>query len=468
MIYYVINLKRFILFLSFVFVSACATRYSPQENYKEHLASLPPTKTKSTTVLFLVDGLSTRVLEQAQKKGRVPRIAHHFLSDGNKINHARAIFPSLTYPNVASLLKMAPVHETGALGNSVVVDGRLLSFENPDHRIYFSHQMRGENIFTRLKEKGLRSVSLDYGLAADADVSAETFDIKTGIAIRLENHIYLDEKKLESLKLLLSQHPPAQWPEFIFVHLIGLDFISHQYGADSKQAHEYLQNLDRFLEPVFWSIRRAERDGHHVDSILTADHGFNRDIKSYVPIKKTVSKLNQDLRVLNEGRMASVYSAIPLTENDLSEWTRNLLTTRGIEIVAFRLNNVIQLRSKTQSVKISYVSTLACDNGSIGISINAAAAICSNHLSPDWKNQFYPDFIENISSFFAAKKYPDLVIIPNSTTAFSNAYRGFHGGPTAEETIVPLLLRNVKLTDPEATPAIWNLLNFLLPASRGL
>jgi hypothetical protein len=447
--------------LASLILTACATRFEPGEDYSDQI-KLPGThRSSKTVVLFLVDGLSLQTLNPELRQGKLPQITKHFLTSANsQVLQAHTSFPSLTFPGISCLLKEAPVFKTGALGNTVLYQQKITRFESMGEREKFSDIMHGENIFTRLKDKGQRSVSLDYGLGGDATVAASPVDINMGLAAGTEDYLYLDQKKLESLKLLLSDTALDEWPEFVFVHLVGLDFLSHQHGSQSSEAFEYLESLDRSLKDVFEILKKAEGKNHQVVSMLTADHGFSPKARRSVNLEKELLKLSPDLFSFNEHRMASVFAKTLPTEKSLQSWSQKLLRKPGLQIVAYRYGDSVQIQSKKLSLHFSYVPAV-CPHGSKAISVNDAAPACPESLAEDVRALYYPHFIGNLAAFFQAERRPDLVVIPERATVFTSADGGFHGGPTAEEVLVPLLMRNSTLADPKSTPALWDLLNFL-------
>jgi hypothetical protein len=350
------------------------------------------------------------------------------------------------------------VHLTGHIGNSIISHGRLIQFEEPLDRIFFSQEMVGSNIFQRLREQGFRSVSLDYGLGVDASVSSRLTDLNMGIALQQQDYAALDQNRIQSLKLLLSRSHYDQWPEFIFIHIIGNDFLSHKKGAQSPTVLSYLGILDRNLADILSILREAESNGHATTSILTADHGFAVTPEKHLPLDEIVTGLSPQLRILNEGRMASVYSPAAPSTAQLAQWTGQLLGKQGVEIVGSRAGKHVRLVSKNLDFSFDYVNSPDCGPHGIGISIQGSPLVCNTQLSPKIRDLFYPYFIENIASFFYAERYPDLVVIADPVTAFHDREAFMHGGPTREEVFVPLLLRNTKLSEPSKIPALWQLL----------
>jgi hypothetical protein len=442
-------------------IIGCASRQDLASDYSEKTRDhWPNSNSKSTVVVFLIDGLSYEILNRQIAK-KLPSMKHFFKADVGRIAKAHSVFPSLTFPNIASLLREAPVHETEMIGNKFVAGARLIDFEDLKDRTYFTKLMRGNNIFTRLNLKNQNTLSLDYGLGRDATNSAE-FDFKSAYSASQLDYRYLDLKKIDALTNLLSQSKVSQWPNFIFVHLVGFDFLSHRYGPRSQEALSYLKNLDTDLNRVFSVLKSGERS-RQVVTLLTADHGFNLTSgpTQFLNIEKLVQKVNPRIKVINESRFAGLFCLNIPSKNELIHTSDTLLQERKVETVVFRKKTRIYIHTKTEKVFFDELPSLQCGRGGLGIRLNATETFCTNQLPQFYQNKFYPFFIENIASYFQAKNSPDMVVIPNATTSFSQGARGFHGGPTKDEVIVPLLIRNATSVKSNGFPALWNLLKFV-------
>jgi hypothetical protein len=451
-------MRWIVIFILALVFAACASRYTVPQSYKALEVQLP-VESPRTVVLFLIDCLPVDTLKQALRENALPNIQQHFLSSGRKLYKAHTVFPSLTYPSISSLLHAEPVSKTQALGNSIVQKGRLIHFESMTDREHFSDEMRGNNVFTRLTELQKSSVSLDYGLGVDASVAAETVDLKSGLAAEFKDYLYLDQKKLASLKLLLQSSSVEHWPSFIFVHLVGVDFLSHQHGSESAIVSRYLKSLDSSLSEVFQLLKQGE-NRKPVISMLSADHGFRPRTNHYVDIDKAAAGADNKLRVINEARMAALYYPLIPSAEMQGQWARKLLAVSQVEAVAYRSGSKITLATRSKQISVDIVNGPGCAFETGAISINGGALSCPEALDPISQNLLFPYFIQNMTYYFQAEKHPDMVVIPAANAAFSKAEVGYHGGPTAEEVYVPLLLRNAVLGEGQV-PALWDLLKFL-------
>lgn len=125
-------------------------------------------------------------------------------------------------------------------------------------------------------------------------------DSRTALAILNKDFNYADEKLIDSLQRLVEDNRPSAWPDFIFLHLVGVDFTSHDEGPNSPDVENYLRKLDAKLGPVLRILEGAERrrEREEIISLLTADHGFDTRVKDTWNIEKSLNRVDPKLQVL--------------------------------------------------------------------------------------------------------------------------------------------------------------------------
>ena len=432
---------------------SCATRNHVANDYNAVLEAQRKLARK-TIVVFLIDGLSEQTLK-ASLIG-MPHVKSFFETD-KTIYRAHAPFPSLTFPGISSLLKEKPVSQTGFIGNSFYLGDEIVNFEKPLKRKIFSDLMNTDSVFTRLKARGERSISLDYGLGINASAYSPIEDLTSLLEIADGNYDYADTKKIEAVELLLSKNPPEYWPTFIFIHLIGVDFLSHSQGPLAAPTLAYVMSLDEKLKPLLELLKNSEKK-HSIVTMVTSDHGFANQIKYSLNIEKVVSALVKKSVVLNESRMAAVFLRDRKSKGDVAA---KLLSHKGIQYVAIKTEAGFAVASAKKTLSIRLIPYSSCKDDGIAISVELNPWICPSALSADHDPFGHPYFVSNLAHYFAAKQSPDLAVIPDFETAFSKDSVGFHGGPSNEETIVPVLLRNSTMSSGQAPP-LWRLLEDLL------
>jgi hypothetical protein len=464
------QLQRIAILLSLsslLWTAGCASTDHVSSEYRQLLDQDPGVRSHRTVVFFLIDGMSLETLVPNLNAGQLPQIQKYFIGDQNRIFSAHTVFPSLTYPAISSLLTGKPIDQHGIFGNIIVTDGTRVSLEAPQNYPYLNRQIEGQNIFSRLHAKGFRGVSLAYSFSANSDVHTRTEDFEAAMAMVDGDYKALDQKLIDSLENLLMDSSPKDWPEFIFVHLIGLDLTSHAKGPRSPEASQYLRFLDAQLKNVFAILLKAERSHQReVLAMTSSDHGFDEPVKKYFNIEKVVESEVPNARILNEGRFASLYLPILDSRETKSELAKKVLENPSIDIVAYREGERVTVLSDKIFTRFTYAD--GCGGSGFGILISSSAGIhqqeqprCPEQLEDRVNSLYYPYFISNLSYYFRNPEAPDMVIIPKAGVSFLNDYFGQHGGPTPSEVLVPLLIRNAEIAKDRRAPPLWKLLDFL-------
>jgi hypothetical protein len=465
---------RSISLLTILLVSllmGCASREHVADEYGEAFKKKAISTSKRTVVFFLVDGLPLQMMNQAINSGALPNIKNYFVGGKKRFYVARTAFPSLTFPGIGSLLAEAPVDQHGIYGNVILKDDDKIDFQSPSKFHVANKMIGGHNIFSRLKAKGLKTVSLDYSFTSDADIHISPQDIEAGLAVLGKDYSYVDKKLIDSLELLLTENKPETWPDFIFVHLIGVDLTSHDKGPQSQETKEYLESLDSKLSSVFSVLNNAEaKRERQVIAFLSADHGFDSRVEKVLHLEKAIKRLDQDIKMIDEGRYAALYLPPAWKTEKKALFMQGLAANPLIDIVAHRDGENIYVKSGTKESTVVYGKGACAESSYTMAVLNNEAPIvraagnswsCPEKLDAGTNSLYYPYFLANISHYFQAVSHPDAIVIPKSGIAFNSLYLGQHGGPTPQEIYVPLLIHNGVLTDGQQVPGLWELLKFM-------
>ncbi len=454
-----------------LFLTSCASTDHVSRSYSEFLEDHDHRTSKRTVVFFLIDGFSLRLATRELNNGRLPQIKKYFVNGKKGFNVARTTFPSLTYPAITSLLTRSPIDQNEIFGNIILSDNKIYNFESPTNYSQLNKIIQGKNIFSYLQAQGLKAVSLDFAFHSDASAHMQKKDADAALAILGKDYSYLDTKLIRSLEILLSDTAYSQWPDFIFIHLVGLDFISHESGPDSLNAAKYLRHLDAELESVFTILNQAEKSKKRdVIAMMSSDHGFDQKVSRNVNISKAFEHIAPDVEVINEGRFAGLYFPSYWDPERRSSFLQSLVANQNIDIVAEKINNSISIKSHQLETQILYGSG-TCHDSAYTIAIvpgpkqilraQSPIWMCPDQLEPQLNNLYYPYFLSHLSHYFQSPGHPDAVVISKSGVAFESVGAGQHGGPTTQEVFVPLFLHNLTLAPSAPTPALWQLLNFL-------
>lgn len=423
-----------------------------------------------TSIVFVIDGLSIENFRLALSSNRIPEIANFFhLSNRRGFRIGRASFPSLTYPNLTSILTGQTTAAHPITGNRIFLDNKVVNFESVLSWKTLDSLVANQLIFKQLTDRGETSVSFSYPFPGGASAHLEK-TIGMGLNYLEKDFAAIDLGVLASLKILLEKSEAVQWPRFIFVHLIGVDSLSHEYGPDSSRVQSHLNKIDSRLAQIFRLLRSKGGGGHYTDAVLTADHGFVKT-NYKVPLAEVVEKLQTKIRVLSDNRVTSLYVNPSLSDQDRRDLATGLLLIPHISW---------SILKKLNSLELYHVSGLRAK-------IDLAPANCQSGqwaarfrwLHPRPRNiaereapYFCPEDFDRVSTlrdetflvpalteFFSSPTSPDLIALPDQESDFSGEYRGNHGGLTKSEMLVPLLTRNVNL--PEGVIPTSRLIEFL-------
>lgn len=447
--------------ISLLWLAACASPNHVVDEYQEYSEKHVQKKSSRTVILFLVDGLPVTTITEEISTGSIPEIQHFFIGQKKSIYQARSSFPSLTFPAIGSLLSQSTVDKHGIYGNLVLDDEEIVNYEDPQNFSKANLRIQHENIFSRLESRGYKTVSLDYSFNANAGVGVQLADANAAAAILQKNYFYVDKSLLSSLEELLSKTKPEQWPDFIYVHLVGIDFTSHDQGPDSLSVRQYLQKLDHELKDIFSLLTDAEKNqNRQIITMLTADHGFDQTITHNFDLERALHDAR--MRILNEGRLAGLYFPQDWSQDMRSTFLQEWANKSEIDIVAARSNDKVEIFRRKEVSTVQYVMNSLCPQQSFALIVDDRPQRCADHLDELSNQKFYPFFISNLSHYFQADGHPDAVLIAKPGISFhTNSGLGQHGGPTERELFVPLLMRGAELKDPSRIPSLSKLLEFM-------
>lgn len=422
-------------------LSACSGLSTKQEEVRA---------SHRTTILFLVDGLAAENLRYGLARGSLREIQNYFLPHQAGFPLARAAFPTLTYSNIASILTTEPIGGQPVIANHVVIAGKkVLNFESPFSHDALQDLTDKQSVFEKLDSENRTSAAFSYVFGQNAPVH-----MKAGLQEGLEynNHEYrnLDDRLLGNLEQFLTENKtPELWPEFIYVHLVGVDGTAHRYGPSSSETRNYLSWLDGRMGSVLKKLALAEKQ-KKLAVLLTSDHGFI-DVKSYSEIVPIIKKANSRVVITNESRYLGLH--LPERPGSLKGLLKKTLREPGVEFTVLRDGNILELAGQKKSLRFfigpalcggeTYSLALIPANGSL---VQPAESRFQCPSAFDDANAPYPFLISNLASYLVAPNHPDALVIAKPGVSFLSGVRGSHGGPTADELFVPLLSRGVEFS----------------------
>jgi predicted AlkP superfamily pyrophosphatase or phosphodiesterase len=227
---------------------ACLIAYVSLVIGNEAVAQVPGAE---HVVVIGVDGLSPDGI----RKAPTPHL-HQLMKTGASTLHARAVMPTVSSPNWASMIMGAGPEQHGVTSNdwergkfeitptAVGADGMfptifsLLRSQRPAAKIACFHDWKG---FSRLFDRK----------------AADIVEHPKGPVQTTERAIaYLKDKR----------------PEFTFIHLDHVDGAGHDHGHGTPQYYQAVAEADRLIGLVLKGLEDAGIGGKTV-VLVTADHG---------------------------------------------------------------------------------------------------------------------------------------------------------------------------------------------------
>jgi hypothetical protein len=449
-----------------------------------------------TSVLFLMDGLSAEMLRMSLQSDNAPHIANAFsLSRKARFSYGRAVFPSLTFPNITSILTGHSVSDHPIIGNKVIIDGKVADFENVTNWRDLAMTLQRKTIFYKLAETSQSSVSYSYAFSGGATAFQVTSP-EAAVSYLENDYASIDTQTLSSLQGLLSETQPAKWPRFIFVHIVGIDATAHMYGPFDARVQSYIHSIDAQLAGVFKLLNHPaglSASTREVNYAMTADHGF-KATQDHSPLEEVVEHMNRRIRVISDNRTAPLFIDEPLSPDDRLKLAKALLQVPHVGWAALKTENGVDLLRRSGDHARITIAKTKCPNGDTAARFEwlrkSASSANDSVVAPRIRSGTFPaparqtasvsraiasldesaattneqiftclnDFdlatgpdddsyiVPALVNYFQAAKAPDMVFIPDDHSDFATGYAGNHGGLSRDEMLVPVLTKDVEMT----------------------
>lgn len=224
-------------------------------------------------VIFLVDGLPPRHVEQGSAAGWLPSIRRRFVDGGLTVQRATTSVPSITYAAILTILSGVDPAVHGIIGNRWFEPGRAV-FRN--YATISTYRCVNDDSDVRMLYERIQpriSVSIQA-----AHVRGVTHDISnwavSGVMWFFGAYTAVDKLTASSTTTLAnwaSWH--GAWPDVVLYYMPGLDTIGHLYGPDSSEFHRALRHVDYQIGRVCdWLESEDLLASSYV--FLISDHGM--------------------------------------------------------------------------------------------------------------------------------------------------------------------------------------------------
>ncbi len=442
---------------------SCVSKNRVAKEYVENLKRDDKTYTeaKETFVFFLFDGLSVQLTQKLISENHIPNIKNFFLPYASQFFVGRATFPSLTHPNISSIITSSNIDKHPILGNKIKLSDDIVDFTLPKNQKKLNELIKNPSIFTELSSQKRRSLSIApyYG---DQATARYPLDLEMGLAYDKGDYRTVDSKLIDSLVSVLKNTRPESWPEFIFVHLVGLDGYEHASGEFSKDVINHAKFIDTKLGKVFELLKDAANKGRDVGALITADHGM-QNVQKYFNIEAVVATKIKTSKFINEGRFLTLNFTDNYSQAEKQAWAQWSAALPGVEASVLNDNESLKIYSGNKSYTLRYQAADCGSESQYALSVENSEFLCPSKINLLTQKFFYPYFATNLASFFNAPQYPDLLVLAQTGAYFSShrSVVGAHGGMTPEELFVPILTWNLIIHPSESITPTYKLLESL-------
>lgn len=205
-------------------------------------------------VVFIgVDGLGSRILNKANTP-----VWDSLASNGSYSYNVKAVLPTLSNPNWASLLMGVSAYD------HQIWDNKWRKSDFKEHS--FCNQEKGNTVPTIFKVMRERYPDQNIAVFHEWKEFTELIEYNT---LTFSYH-----EKGSGLVLKASDYIVTEKPLLTFIHLDLVDKAGHTYGYRSIQYKTAVERADSLTGVILEKMR----EGNNQDStifIITSDHGFN-------------------------------------------------------------------------------------------------------------------------------------------------------------------------------------------------
>lgn len=210
-------------------------------------------------------------------------------------------------------------------------------------------------------------------------------------------------------------------PDLLAISLSTMDAVGHAYGPDSREAHDMVLRLDRYLGAFIDSLYKL-RDSSTIAFALTADHGVNSYPEIYAK-RHPLSVMRVDIApavtpVFAALRAAGVDSTAVRFEEAILFVDRDALARRGINADSLVRTLAEAIRKVPGVLRVDEVKALRA---------RSASQAERDYVARRWLNMLPPDIPA------------ELVVTPEPGAYWAGVFYATHGSPHDYDAHVPLM-----------------------------
>ncbi len=224
-------------------------------------------------VVFLVDGLPPRFVEQGCEDGSLPNIRRRFCDDGARVERATTSVPAITYAAIATLLTGAGPGRHHVVGNRWFdPEARLFrNYATIEHYRDVNTDFATPTIYERIAPATSVSIQAAHRRGVTKNIANWAL---SGTMWFFGDFTAVDKLTASSLwRVTRWANRHGRWPTVLTLYFPGLDTIGHNCGPASARFRWAVWHAD-------WQIGRVcdwlERQGllETTYLVLVSDHGM--------------------------------------------------------------------------------------------------------------------------------------------------------------------------------------------------
>lgn len=243
-----------------------------------------PARDPYGAVVFLVDGLNGRVFEEMLAAGELPAFRRYFADQGLYAPRAVANIPSVTLPNLASVVTGRFCGRHGVLGVNWLERQQHLFRDY--HTLAQKNALDGDCAGPMLYEyfPGECTVSIFCQPHRGATKFFENW-LSAGPPFVFGWYEFVDRIALYRFgEMMETARRENRFPRLVCTYLLAPDFLAYQYGIRRSRYRDAIRHADRQIGRVLGDWERAGVREHLVLAVVS-DHSHS-DVQQHLDLTK--------------------------------------------------------------------------------------------------------------------------------------------------------------------------------------
>ncbi|MCP4592373.1 MAG: hypothetical protein GY842_16695 [bacterium] len=245
--------------------SGCTPAYHPRIRLNETVV-----RPDTAVLLITVDGMAEPVMDDMLAAGELPHIAS-LIDNGVRARRAICALPSLTYPNLTTILTGCRPSRHGIMGNKWF---DRYSLRHLDYTTIATYRRADDDILVPTVYEHLGdafTVSIQCAVRRGAGRKIDNW-ASSGLRWFVAGYEATDQLiPLRFDRIAREADRRGCWPVLIHAYFPGVDEVGHRHGCDSVRYRSALGNIDRQIGLMHQALGQADM-ASRTCTILVTDH----------------------------------------------------------------------------------------------------------------------------------------------------------------------------------------------------